>query len=44
VFGFDRSCSIVDVKSNWWERFFEGVAVDLWLEALSPEHTKREAD
>lgn len=34
----------MDVKSNWWERFFEGVAADLWLEALSPEHTKREAE
>ena len=24
--------------------FFQGVAVDMWLEALPPEHTAREAD
>jgi 2-polyprenyl-3-methyl-5-hydroxy-6-metoxy-1,4-benzoquinol methylase len=34
----------VSVQSNWWENFFEGVAVDLWLHALPPEHTEREAD
>jgi cyclopropane fatty-acyl-phospholipid synthase-like methyltransferase len=34
----------VDVQSNWWEHFFEGAPVDLWLQALSPEHTAREAD
>jgi SAM-dependent methyltransferase len=34
----------VHVQSNWWENFFEGVAVDMWLRALSPEHTDREAD
>ena len=32
------------LQSNWWENFFEGVAVDLWLQALPPEHTEREAD
>ena len=32
------------VDANWWEHFFEGVAVDLWLQALPPEHTGREAD
>jgi SAM-dependent methyltransferase len=32
------------VPSNWWENFFEGVAVDLWLQALAPEHTEREAE
>lgn len=32
------------VQSNWWEQFFEGVAVDLWLEAISPEQTEREAE
>jgi SAM-dependent methyltransferase len=30
--------------SNWWEHFFEGLSVDLWLEAISAEHTEREAD
>jgi hypothetical protein len=31
-------------ESNWWEHFFEGLSVKLWLGALSPEHTDREAD
>jgi len=30
--------------SNWWEHFFEGLSVDLWLAAIAPEHTAREAD
>jgi SAM-dependent methyltransferase len=34
----------VSVQSNWWENFFQGVAVDLWLQALPPEHTEREAE
>ncbi len=34
----------MDVQSNWWETFFEGIAVDMWLQALPPEHTRREAD
>ena len=34
----------MNVQSNWWESFFEGVAVDLWLQALPPEHTEREAE
>ena len=33
----------MDIQSNWWENFFHGVAVDLWLKALSPEHTRHEA-
>ena len=32
------------VESNWWEHFFEGLAVKLWLAALSPKHTNSEAD
>ena len=32
------------VQSNWWESFFEGVAVDMWLQALPPEHSEREAE
>ena len=32
------------VESNWWEHFFEGLAVKLWVAALSPEHSNREAD
>jgi SAM-dependent methyltransferase len=34
----------LDVQSNWWEHFFEGAPVDLWLQALSPEQTAGEAD
>ena len=34
----------MDVQTNWWENFFEGVAVTMWLQALPPEHTQREAD
>ena len=34
----------MNVQSNWWEHFFEGAPVDLWLQAVSPEHTAREAD
>lgn len=31
-------------KTDWWEDFFEGAAVDLWLQAISPEHNTREAE
>jgi 2-polyprenyl-3-methyl-5-hydroxy-6-metoxy-1,4-benzoquinol methylase len=34
----------VNVQSDWWESFFEGVAVDMWLRALPPEHSEREAE
>jgi SAM-dependent methyltransferase len=34
----------VDVQSNWYETFFHGVAVELWLNALPAEHTRGEAD
>jgi hypothetical protein len=33
----------VHVPSNWFESFFHGVAVDLWVNAIPPEHTKEEA-
>jgi 2-polyprenyl-3-methyl-5-hydroxy-6-metoxy-1,4-benzoquinol methylase len=33
----------MNVASNWWEHFFEGLSVTLWLQALSPEHTAGEA-
>ena len=33
----------MSVASNWWEHFFEGLSVKLWLQALSPEHTASEA-
>jgi SAM-dependent methyltransferase len=34
----------VDVHTNWWETFFEGVAVTMWLQAVPDEHTQHEAD
>jgi SAM-dependent methyltransferase len=34
----------VNNQSDWWRTFFEGVAVDLWLRAVPPAHTEREAD
>jgi SAM-dependent methyltransferase len=34
----------MSIASNWWEHFFEGLSVQLWLQALSPEHTAGEAD
>lgn len=36
--------STVNVQLNWWETFFEGVSVDMWIQAVPPEHTVREAD
>ena len=33
----------MDVQSNWWKTFFSGVAVELWLQAMSPEQTRQEA-
>ena len=33
----------MNVQSDWWDHFFEGISVDLWLRALPPEETKREA-
>jgi SAM-dependent methyltransferase len=33
----------VDVQANWFETFFHGIAVDLWRQALPPEHTNKEA-
>ena len=34
----------MNVQTNWWESFFEGVAVTMWLHALPAEHSQREAD
>jgi SAM-dependent methyltransferase len=34
----------VHIQSNWWETFFTGVAVEMWLQAIPAEHTTREAD
>ena len=32
------------VETNWWETFFEGLSVQLWLDAIPPAQTEREAD
>jgi 2-polyprenyl-3-methyl-5-hydroxy-6-metoxy-1,4-benzoquinol methylase len=34
---------MMNVQSNWWEHFFEGLSVKLWLQAISPEHNNHEA-
>ncbi len=34
----------MNAQTNWWETFFEGAMVDLWLRAVTPEQTEREAD
>jgi 2-polyprenyl-3-methyl-5-hydroxy-6-metoxy-1,4-benzoquinol methylase len=34
----------MNVESNWWEHFFQGSAVRLWLLAMSRERTNDEAD
>jgi SAM-dependent methyltransferase len=33
----------VIVQQDWWRSFFHGVAVDLWRQALSLEHSREEA-
>lgn len=30
--------------STWWQNFFSGVAVDMWLKAVPPEWTRQESD
>ncbi len=32
------------MKLNWYEDFFEGIAVDLWRKAVPPEHTVAEIE
>jgi SAM-dependent methyltransferase len=34
----------VNVQSNWWSTFFSGPAVEMWLGAVSAEHTAAEAE
>ena len=33
----------MEIPSNWYESFFHGVAVELWRQAIPPEHTREEA-
>ena len=32
------------MKKDWYESFFEGIVLDLWRQAVSPEQTRLEAD
>ena len=34
----------MDVQSNWWETFFDGIAADMWRGAISSEQNEQEAD
>lgn len=34
----------MNAKANWWESFFEGLAVDFWRAVMRPEDTRAEAD
>jgi cyclopropane fatty-acyl-phospholipid synthase-like methyltransferase len=34
----------MSIAGNWYEDFFQGLALDLWRQAISPRQTKAEAD
>jgi SAM-dependent methyltransferase len=34
----------MNAPANWWSTFFNGVALDVWRRAVTPEQTKSEAD
>jgi len=34
----------VNAQPNWWDTFFEGPAVAMWLQAIGPERTDQEAE
>ena len=34
----------MEVLSNWYETFFQGISLDLWRKAVSPEQTQDEAN
>ena len=34
----------MDVQTHWWESYFGGVSVRMWLQAVPAEHMQREAD
>src|SRR5882762_10898367 len=42
--GIAARVEIMTVPSNWYEKFFHGLALDLWRKAISPKQTKTEAD
>src|ERR1043165_1400167 len=33
-----------EIPSNWFEDFFQGLALDLWRKAIPPEHTAAETE
>jgi len=33
----------VDFQSNWWSTFFDDVAAEMWVSAVPPDQTEREA-
>jgi SAM-dependent methyltransferase len=35
---------MIDVPANWWQDFFSGVVVDMWLRAVPEEQTRLEID
>jgi len=32
------------VATEWWQEFFSGVVLDMWQQAIPPEHTRAEAE
>jgi ubiquinone/menaquinone biosynthesis C-methylase UbiE len=32
------------MATEWWQTFFSGVVLDMWQQAIPPEHTKAEAE
>jgi SAM-dependent methyltransferase len=34
----------VNAQTNWWETFFEGPAVSMWLQAVTPRQSEDEAE
>jgi cyclopropane fatty-acyl-phospholipid synthase-like methyltransferase len=34
----------VNAKPNWWDDFFEGPAVAMWLQAIGPDQTNKETE
>jgi cyclopropane fatty-acyl-phospholipid synthase-like methyltransferase len=34
----------MDIPSDWWRTFFQGITVDMWLQAVPDAATRQEAD
>ena len=39
-----HNATLAGVKPGWYENFFQGLALDLWRNAVSPQQTRAEAD